>query len=152
MPFMIAAVGRSRPGPERALYEHYLSRLREPVLLREVEEKKPLPVPDRMAREGRLLLSCVPTGSKVVVLDERGRMQSSRDFASALERWLGEGTSTISFLIGGADGHDPAVRDRADLLLGFGSMTWPHMLVRGMLAEQLYRARCIMDGHPYHRD
>lgn len=152
MPLIIAAIGRARPGPERALFEHYLSRMREPVILKEVEEKRPLPVPERITREGELLLSCVPAGAKVIALDERGKTHGSRTFATMLGRWLDDGVSSVAFLIGGADGHDQAVRKRADLLLGFGSMTWPHMLVRGMLAEQLYRARCILDGHPYHRD
>lgn len=152
MPLIIAAIGRARPGPERALFEHYLSRMREPVILKEVEEKRPLPVPERIIREGELLLSCVPAGAKVIALDERGKTHSSRMFATMLGQWLDDGVSSVAFLIGGADGHDQAVRKRADLLLGFGSMTWPHMLVRGMLAEQLYRARSILDGHPYHRD
>lgn len=86
-----------------------------------------------------------------VVLDERGRDMASADLAALLGRWRDDGAREVRFLIGAADGHDAATRDAADLLLGFGRATWPHMLVRAMLAEQLYRALSILDGHPYHR-
>lgn len=151
MRILVAAVGRARPGPERALFDHYLKRLSWPLVLREVEEKRPLPAAERMAREGELLLGAVPAGAVVVALDERGKALPSEDFAARIGTWRDGGISDIAFLIGGADGHAEAVRRRADLLLGFGAMTWPHMLVRGMLAEQVYRAQCILSGHPYHR-
>jgi 23S rRNA (pseudouridine1915-N3)-methyltransferase len=86
-----------------------------------------------------------------VVLDERGRDLPSADLAALLGRWRDDGVRETRFLIGAADGHDAATRDGADLLLCFGRATWPHMLVRAMLAEQLYRALSILDGHPYHR-
>ncbi|GAB3126708.1 23S rRNA (pseudouridine(1915)-N(3))-methyltransferase RlmH [Novispirillum itersonii] len=152
MQALLAAVGRSKAGPERSLFEHYAGRLRGGITVREVEEKRPLPVAERMAREGELLLGCVPAGARVVALDERGKALDSRTFADRLGRWRDEAVPSVAFLIGGADGHSDAVRQRADLLLSFGVMTWPHMLVRGLLAEQLYRAQCILDGHPYHRD
>lgn len=152
MTFVIAAVGRAKKGPERALFEHYTARLKTPLILKEVEEKRPLPTPERMSREGEMLLACVPDGARVVALDERGKGIGSRAFAGILGGWRDDGIADVAFLIGGADGHSDAVRARADLLLGFGAMTWPHMLVRGMLAEQIYRAQCILDGHPYHRD
>lgn len=151
MRLTLAAVGRARPGPERALFEHYCHRLNWPLVLREVEEKRPLAVPDRIAREGELLLAAVPAGTVVVALDERGRDMGSEDFARRLGDWRDSGRADIAFVIGGADGHAETVRSRADLLLCFGRMTWPHMLVRGMLAEQLFRAQCILSGHPYHR-
>lgn len=151
MDILIAAVGRAKKGPERALFEHYAGRLKSPLVLREVEEKRPLPPPQRMAREAELLLACVPAGARVVALDERGKTLGSAAFAEKLGDWRDEAVPAVAFLIGGADGHDDGVRARADLLLGFGAMTWPHMLVRGMLAEQLYRAQSIQDGHPYHR-
>ncbi len=151
MRILVAAVGRARPGPERALFDHYLKRLSWPLALREVEEKRPLSPPERMGREGELLLSAIPDGAKVVALDERGKQLSSEDFAGRIGAWRDSGIPDIAFLIGGADGHAEAVRRRADLILGFGTMTWPHMLVRGMLAEQIYRAQCILSGHPYHR-
>lgn len=151
MRITLGAVGRARPGPERALYDHYAGRLSWPLTLKEVEEKRPLPVPERMAREAELLLAQVPAGAVVVALDERGREMGSTDFARRLGDWQDQGRAEIAFLIGGADGHAEAVRARAELLLCFGRLTWPHMLVRGMLAEQLFRAQCILSGHPYHR-
>lgn len=151
MDFVIAAVGRAKKGPERALFEHYAGRLKSPLVLKEVEEKRPLPTPQRMEREAELLLACVPAGARVVALDERGKAMGSEPFAEKLGAWRDEAVPAVAFLIGGADGHHASVRARADLLLGFGAMTWPHMLVRGMLAEQLYRAQSILEGHPYHR-
>jgi len=151
MRLLLAAVGRSKPGPERTLFEHYQSRLSWPLTLKEVEEKRPLPVPDRMAREAELLLAQVPPGAALVVLDERGKVIDSQSFANRMGAWRDEGRQNVAFLIGGADGHAEAVRARADLMLALGAMTWPHMLVRGMLAEQIYRAECILANHPYHR-
>ena len=88
----------------------------------------------------------------IVALDERGKDLSSRQLADRIAGWRDDGIRDIVFLIGGADGLDGRVRERADLLLSFGRVTWPHMLMRGMLAEQIYRAQCILAGHPYHRD
>lgn len=151
MHLLLAAVGKSRPGPERDLFDHYCRRLTWPFILKEVEEKRPLPTAERIQREGELLLSQVPAGSVLVALDERGRHMESRAFAERLAAWRDDGRSHLTFAIGGADGHSDALRGRADILLSFGVMTWPHMLVRGMLAEQLYRAECILANHPYHR-
>ena len=151
MEIVVAAVGRARAGPESDLFAHYACRLKWPFSLREVEEKRPLPVPDRVSREAALLLALVPAGAVVVVLDERGGALSSAAFAARLGGWHDQGVPAVAFLIGGADGHDGAVRARADLLLAFGSMTWPHLLARAMLVEQIYRAQSILEGHPYHR-
>ncbi|MBP2295229.1 23S rRNA (pseudouridine(1915)-N(3))-methyltransferase RlmH [Azospirillum rugosum] len=151
MRLWLAAVGRSRTGPARDLYDEYAGRLSWPLTLREVEVKKRLP-PDEMKRqEAELLLAAIPAGSIVVALDERGKSLSSEAFAGRIGAWRDQGAADIAFLIGGADGHGDAVRARADFLLALGLMTWPHMLVRGMLAEQLYRAQQILAGHPYHR-
>lgn len=89
---------------------------------------------------------------RTVVLDERGRQMASSDFARMLEQWRDDGVREVRFLIGAADGHDDAQRDAADVLIGFGAMTWPHMLARAMLVEQLWRATSIVSGHPYHRE
>jgi len=147
----LAAVGRCKPGPEKTLFDHYSGRLGWRLTLKEVEEKRPLPVPERMAREAQLLRGCIPKGAVVVALDERGKSLTSPAFAELLGQWRDTGRGEIAFLIGGADGHEPALRQSADLLLCLGAMTWPHMLVRGLLAEQLYRAECILANHPYHR-
>lgn len=151
MHMMIAAVGRSRSGPERSLFDQYAVRIRPSLLVKEVEGKRSLPCPDRVKHEGERLLSCVPPRTLVVALDERGDTLSSHDFAALLQTWQRESVASCAFLIGGADGHSDAVRQRADILLALGPMTWPHMLVRSMLAEQIYRAQCIAAQHPYHR-
>ena len=92
------------------------------------------------------------TGVVTVVLDERGEALSSMDLAKALERWRDGGKREIRFLIGAADGHNEPQRASADLLLSFGPATWPHLLARAMLAEQLFRATSILANHPYHRE
>ncbi len=152
MRLWLAAVGRARPGPETELFRTYAGRLNPALQLREVEEKRPLPPPERKAREGDLLLAALPSGATLVVLDERGRTMGSRAFAERLGQWRDGGVGDLAFLIGGADGHGDAVRRRAGLLLSLGAMTWPHMLVRTLVAEQLWRAQAILAGHPYHRD
>ncbi|KAA5606164.1 23S rRNA (pseudouridine(1915)-N(3))-methyltransferase RlmH [Roseospira marina] len=153
MQCLLIAVGRARGGPEAALFDAYAGRLRGgwSLTLREVEERRPLPGPDRMTREGRLLLDQVPDGAHVVALDGGGRRWSSEDLAEHMTRQRDAGTRAVAFLVGGADGHAPDVLARADVTLSLGAMTWPHMLVRPMLAEQLYRAWSIQAGHPYHR-
>ena len=147
----LAAVGKSRPGPERELYDHYRKRLGWSLTLKEVEEKRPLPLAERMAREAALLQGVIPKGAVVVALDERGKLMDSVAFAQLLAGWRDSGRHEVAFVIGGADGHAEALRNGADLLLSLGKMTWPHMLVRGLLAEQLFRAEAILTNHPYHR-
>ncbi|KAF0225472.1 MAG: hypothetical protein FD176_523 [Rhodospirillaceae bacterium] len=151
MRLWLAAVGRVKPGPELDLFNQYCKRLTAPITVREVEEKRPLSIPERMAREAELLLAALPPQAMVVALDERGKAMGSVDFATRLGRWRDDGIADLAFVIGGADGHGQAVRDRAALLLSFGAMTWPHMLVRAMVAEQVWRAQAILSGHPYHR-
>lgn len=151
MRIVIAAVGRARAGEARTLYDDYISRLPWQVTLREVEEKRKLPPPELKAREAELLLAKLPDGAAAVALDEGGKALSSRAFAKRIGSWRDEGRD-LAFLIGGADGLGANVLRRADLTLSLGSMTWPHLLVRVLLAEQLYRASSILAGHPYHRD
>jgi len=151
----IVAVGRLRQGPERALVDDYLTRFDRsgralglgPAQMVEVEDRKG----GGMAAEAQLLEKAVPNGALLCVMDERGREMTSPDFANRLAGWRDEGRSEVAFMIGGADGIDPALRARADFALSFGQMVWPHMLVRVMLAEQLYRAASILAGAPYHR-
>lgn len=147
----LGAVGRAKPGPEQDLFRTYAARLQPALQLKEVEEKRPLTVPERKNREGELLLTALPVGATLVVLDERGRGMGSQDFADRIGRWRDDGIGDLAFVIGGADGHGDAIRSRADLLLSLGPMTWPHMLVRALIAEQLWRAHAILSGHPYHR-
>jgi len=148
---VLAAVGKSRPGPERELFDHYRNRLSWDLTLKEVEEKRPLPVADRMAREALLLQGVIPKGAVVIALDERGKLMDSVVFANQIAAWRDSGRQDLAFVVGGADGHADTMRSSADLLLSLGKMTWPHMLVRGLLAEQLFRAEAILSNHPYHR-
>ncbi|MBM3548372.1 MAG: 23S rRNA (pseudouridine(1915)-N(3))-methyltransferase RlmH [Alphaproteobacteria bacterium] len=149
MRFLVVAVGRARGGPERALWEAYSERLTTPIRLIEVESKRP--GPGLKDREAELLLKSVPDDAVLVALDERGKSISSETFAKTLAQWRDGGAATVAFIIGGADGLADEVRKRARLLLALGAMTWPHLVVRGLLAEQLYRAEKIWAGHPYHR-
>jgi 23S rRNA (pseudouridine1915-N3)-methyltransferase len=147
----IACIGRAGRGPERDLYDHYANRIRWPLALRELEEKKKLPPAQLMAREGELLLGSAPAGATLVALDRRGKVLDSQAFADRLARWRDNSVSDVAFLIGGAEGHAEPLLKKADLVVSFGAMTWPHLLARAMLAEQIYRAQQLLAGHPYHR-
>lgn len=152
MQIVIAAVGKARRDPVARLFDVYAARLKWPIALKEIECRKGLPADQLKAREGELLLSAVPPGATVVALDESGDILTSGEFANRMRDWRDRAALPVAFLIGGADGHGDVVRQRADLTLSLGRMTWPHLLVRGMLAEQLYRAQQILIGHPYHRE
>ena len=130
----------------------YAGRLVPPPAIVELEEKRKLPSAQLQEREAELILAALPSGAHLVALDEHGTAWSSRDLAEKLADWRDHGTATLAFAIGGAEGLARAVLDRADAVLSLGAMTWPHLLVRGMLLEQLYRAQQILAGHPYHRD
>ena len=134
----VVARGKIGRSPEADLVERYARRINWPFKLTELPETGGiLPAPLLPLRE--------------VLLDEHGKQLSSEDFAALLGRWRDDGVREARFHIGAADGPGQAARDAADLLLGFGTMTWPHMLARAMLAEQLWRATSILAGHPYHR-
>ncbi len=152
MRILIAAIGRMKSGPMQVLMEEYLSRLPSnwPVEIRELEAKATLPPTRRIEEEGKLLLACAGDSEFRVALDERGSSLTSQQFAARMERCM-QDSMNVAFFIGGADGLSNAVRQKAQLVLSFGSPTWPHMLARVMLAEQLYRAHSIVAGHPYHR-
>lgn len=155
MRLQICAVGRLRSGPERVLVNDYLDRFGKtgralglgPASEHEVEDRKG----GGMAAEAALLSRALPAGALLVTLDERGTVQSSPEFAAQLAQWRDNGIQDLAFVIGGADGIDPGLRAQARASLSFGRMVWPHMLVRVMLAEQLYRAATILAGGPYHR-
>lgn len=151
MKLMLGAVGKASRGPELDLFTQYQKRIQPNLVLKEVEEKKVLSSAERKSREADLLLGIVPSGAKIVALDERGKLMSSVEFANILGRWRDDSVGDVVFLIGGADGHGERVRERADLVLAFGPMTWPHMMVRALVAEQIYRALAILSNHPYHR-
>ena len=151
----LCAVGRLRAGPERDLIDDYRTRFDRtgralalgPFSEHEVEDKKG----GGMEAEAELLARTLPAGAVLVTLDERGRVLSSPEFADQLAKWRDGGRQDVAFVIGGADGLAPSLRARADFSISFGRMVWPHMLVRVMLAEQLYRAASILAGAPYHR-
>lgn len=149
---MIVAIGKQRRGPLGELQALYAGRLNPPPAIIELEEKRKLPPVQLQAREAELILAAVPAGARLVALDEKGAGWSSREFAERLATWRDQGIATLAFAIGGADGLGLAVIERADSVVSLGAMTWPHLLVRGLLLEQLYRAQQILAGHPYHRD
>ncbi|MBB5690871.1 23S rRNA (pseudouridine1915-N3)-methyltransferase [Roseomonas alkaliterrae] len=138
-----------KAGPEAALYAHYAARLRPPPEVTEIPEARGAPAEIRR-REGAALLAALPADALAIALDLGGEAPDSLRFAALLGRWE-EAGRPLCFLIGGAEGLDPAVTARAEHRISLGAMTWPHFLVRGMLAEQLYRAQAIRANHPYHR-
>jgi 23S rRNA (pseudouridine1915-N3)-methyltransferase len=146
----VAAVGRAR-GPVVGLFEEYRRRCPWPIRLVEVAQQSRLAPERAKDEEARALLKAVPRDVVVVALDERGDNLTSAVFAERLAAWRDAGRREVAFLIGGPEGLGRAALERADLTLAFGAMTWPHLLVRAMLAEQLYRAATILAGHPYHR-
>jgi len=155
----IVAVGRMKQGPERELAARYLERSRQsgkPLALTgfdvtELTESRAGSAPARKAEEARAIRAALGE-TLLVVLDEHGKSMGSEPFARRIERWRDDGRAALSFVIGGADGLDPELIAATDLVLSFSPFTWPHQLVRIMLAEQLYRTTTILSGHPYHRE
>jgi 23S rRNA (pseudouridine1915-N3)-methyltransferase len=134
----IIARGKIGRSSEAELVDRYAKRIAWPFRLTELPDAGgTLPAPLAPYRD--------------VLLDERGKQLASEEFAALIGKWRDEGVRETRFLIGAADGHGSAAREKADLLLAFGAMTWPHLLARAMLAEQLWRATSILAGHPYHR-
>lgn len=138
MKLSIFAYGKAGRGPEADLVARYCKRIPWGASVTELSEGAVIPP--------------APQGSRTVALDERGKALSSAALAAKLGQWRDEGVREVRFLLGPADGHSAETRDAADLLLAFGPATWPHLLARAMLAEQLYRAWSILGGHPYHRE
>ena len=134
----IVARGKIGRSPEAELVDRYLKRIAWPTRLTELSERAPMPPP--------------PSGAVTVLLDEKGDALSSMELAKKLEQWRDRGVREARFVIGAADGHSAEERSAADLLISFGPATWPHLLVRAMLAEQLFRATSILANHPYHRE
>lgn len=159
MKITVHAVGRMKTGPERELADRYYERFARsgPGIglefsgVTETVESRAQTASERRRDEGRALQSHLHPGTALVLLDERGKIFTSEDFAGRLGLLRDSGRKDMVIAIGGADGHDQSLRDQAELILSFGTMTWPHQLVRVMLGEQLYRAATILSGHPYHR-
>lgn len=156
----IIAIGRMKQGPERELVARYLDRAiaggRSLGLtgfsVTELNESRAGSSASRKSEEAKAIAASLPASGLIVALDERGKTQGSEDFAHRIGRWRDDGKQALSFVIGGADGLEPGFVRSADLALSFSPLTWPHQLVRIMLAEQLYRATTILSGHPYHRE
>lgn len=154
----VHAVGRMKAGPERDLADRYFGRLAKtgPAVgldflgVTEIAESRARTAAERCREEGAALSGYVADAA-LVLLDERGRNLTSQDLAAHVGAIRDAGRRRVVIAIGGPDGHDPASRAAAELVLSFGAQTWPHQLVRVMLAEQLYRVSTILSGHPYHR-
>ncbi len=159
MRISVFAVGRMKSGPERELADRYLVRFKktgaslglEFSSVTEIVESRAQQADLRKQEESAQLLKALDAGGVLVLLDERGKTMASEVFASSIAKFRDEGKRQLLLAIGGPDGHDAALRERADLVLALGAMTWPHQIVRILVAEQLYRATTILSGHPYHR-
>ena len=159
MRLILLCVGRMKTGPERELVSRYWERVDlgargvglTGVDLREIDESRARRPEDRKLEEAQALLSLVPSGARIVVLDERGKSLTSPAFAADMAKARDGAASAYVLVIGGPDGLDESIRRAAALILNFGTLTWPHQLVRVLAAEQLYRATTILAGHPYHR-
>jgi 23S rRNA (pseudouridine1915-N3)-methyltransferase len=159
MRISLFAVGRLKTGPEKDLASRYIDRFAkagpavglELARVVEINESRASNAETRKKEEGAILEKSLPEGSILVLLDERGKTLGSEAFADMLGRHRDSGKRDMMIAIGGADGLDPDLRARADLVLNLGAMTWPHQIVRILIAEQLYRAVTILSGHPYHR-
>jgi 23S rRNA (pseudouridine1915-N3)-methyltransferase len=147
----VISCGRLKKGPLKDLVEEYQTRIRWSLNIFEVESRY-REAENQQLEEERKILDKLDNQAFVVVLDERGNGLKSLDFAKTIEKLQNSGESHIQFIIGGAEGVTDKVRDKANLLLRFGQQTWPHMLARVMLMEQIYRAQQILAGHPYHRE
>ncbi len=145
MKITLGVIGKCKStSPEGEIIKRYQERIKWDLTIKEKDNAT-------QAEEAKFLQSCIAPSAKVVVLDERGKNMTSPEFATILENWIDSGTPEICFLIGGADGHLEETRKKADLILSFGKMTFPHILMRAVLTEQIYRAQTIISGHPYHR-
>jgi 23S rRNA (pseudouridine1915-N3)-methyltransferase len=159
MRVVIAAVGRLKSGPERDLAERYLKRTAQAGRslglthfdIVEIRESRADNAARRMLEESIAIANVIPPRAVTVLMDERGESLPSAAFAGRLQAWRTEDKPAVVFVIGGADGLAPALKDKSNLKLSFGAATWPHQLVRIMLLEQIYRAITILAGHPYHR-
>ncbi len=159
MRLVVAAVGRLKAGPERDLTRRYLERIGQigrnvgldaPEVI-ELDESRARRAEERKRDEAAALRAAIDPKLAIIALDEGGKTPSSEAFAATIGRRRDDGAAGLAFVIGGADGIDPSLLAQADMKIAFGAMTWPHQIVRILLAEQLYRAATILAGHPYHR-
>jgi 23S rRNA (pseudouridine1915-N3)-methyltransferase len=159
MRIVLAVVGRLKQGPERELAERYRKRAADAGRaaglnsfdIVEIKESRAGDAARRMLEESIAIANVIPERAVTVILDERGESMNSASFAGRLQGWRAQDAPAVAFVIGAADGLAPGLREKADLAIAFGAVTWPHQLVRIMLLEQIYRAVTILAGHPYHR-
>jgi 23S rRNA (pseudouridine1915-N3)-methyltransferase len=154
MRISIISIGKFEKSPQKAVFENYLKRLKWKLELKELDIKSSnnLTVDKIKAAEAELILKALKPSSKIIALDEKGKIFSSRDFAKLISDFAVRGDSDLSFVIGGADGLAESLLKKADLKISLSAMTFPHLMVRSILLEQLYRAQSILARHPYHRD
>jgi 23S rRNA (pseudouridine1915-N3)-methyltransferase len=160
MRIQLFAVGRMKTGPERELAARYLGRFAKiaPPLglefggVSEIVESRARDADQRKREEAAKLLDSLGSASMLILLDERGKSLSSSEFAALIVKHRDSGTRAMTFAIGGADGHAEESRQKAQTVISFGAMTFPHQIMRILIAEQLYRAATIISGHPYHRE
>jgi 23S rRNA (pseudouridine1915-N3)-methyltransferase len=152
MRITILAVGKIRNSVFNQLYELYVKRLRWEIILYEIESHNKKSGEEQQKDESMRLITLIPSDACVITLDERGKLLSSRELASWVEQKIEEGTKDICLIIGGPNGLGPDILFKSNLILALGRATWPHLMVRGMIAEQIYRVQQILSGHPYHRD
>ena len=151
MNFLAVSIGRARYGCEVDLFNDYSKRIRQSFRLIEVENKKGTSGVELKSRESELLISRIPDNGFTVALDRRGVQLSSNQLAAKIQGWQNQRIKTLVFLIGGANGFNETVWNRSNFVLSLGPQTWPHLLVRVLIAEQIYRTQCILSGHPYHK-
>lgn len=151
MQVTIAAIGKMKASAEQDILNQYIKQLPWSVTIKEIDIKKNLSGDQLKSAEAEKLLQACTSAHRLIALDERGKSLGSEALAKQIGDWQQDGCSHLGVIIGGADGLDVSVRQKADLILSFGAMTWPHMMVRAMLSEQLYRTHTILTGHPYHR-
>ena len=151
MRITILAIGRVRNDPIKQVYDDYISRLPWPCELKELQNPTAPTNEQQREKEAKLLINALPQKSFSIALDKQGQMLSSEAFAKKISSLRDHGMQGITFLIGGPEGHGEAVFKNTDFIFSLGPMVWPHLLVRAMLAEQLWRAASILSNHPYHR-
>ena len=145
MKVVLAVIGKCKSNsPEGEIIKRYAERMKWNFSIKEKDNST-------QEDEAKFLQSCITPNSKVIVLDERGENMTSPELAKIVENWMGQGISELCFLIGGAEGHLQSTRSKADLVLSFGKLTLPHILMRAVLAEQIYRLETIINHHPYHK-
>lgn len=151
MKINLIVIGQLKSGPEHDLIQKYSKRLHWKLNIKQLASKKNVSGSELKAIEADLIRTHLAWGAPLIVLDERGQNLTSEQFAMGLQKFQLSGISELNICIGGAEGLDPGIRGQADWLISFGALTWPHMLVRVMVLEQLYRAQQILAGHPYHK-